>query len=142
MPSVELKIKPMGKVKVILVVIGLLLSGFLGGWLTHRYQVRQHLHQVKQMHNQGAFGAYMLDRMEATDEQREQLRPILDNYGTRLKEMNKTARESRRTVMDSLVQDITPLLRPDQMADLEKLRRYVARGPRMKKKNSATRKDE
>lgn len=123
----------MDKWKVIVVVVGLLLTGFVAGFMTNRYLIRTHIHQFRQADNEHAFGAYLIDRLDASPEQLEQLKPVMDYYGKRFHQLGQEHRAERTLLTDSLYQQINPLLTPEQQKASKSWRRILDRGPRSKK---------
>lgn len=125
----------MQKLKVILAVVGLVLIGFIGGFLTNRQLVQQRVHQLRQLGEGKGFGEHFLERIETEQEQELQLREIFDKYGPRFRELNVVHRQERSQLADSLFQEITPLLTEDQLQESQRWRRMLSRSPRMKKRS-------
>ena len=119
----------MNKFKIILVVAGLLLTGFVAGFLTNRQLVRNHIHRVRQWDREEQFGDRILQRVEATPEQREALRPVLERYGEKYHELTLDQRQTRKAFFDSLHLEMSPYLDSLQQEKLERVRRYIQRGP-------------
>ncbi len=67
----------MQRIKVILLITALLLTGFVGGFLTNRYWVQQRVHHFRQLDKGQGFGDFFLKNLETTPEQEAQLRPLL-----------------------------------------------------------------
>ena len=77
--------------------------------------------------------AHMTDRLELSDEQAEQIRPIIEDQVTKRSELfekyHEQGRESRgqmrsemRTLMEETDKQLEPILSADQMAELKKMR--------------------
>lgn len=130
----------MEKWKIALVVIGLLATGFIAGFATNRLIVRSQIERVRDMENKGPFGEIFLDKIEATPEQRAAIRPVLDQYNERFRELIRTSRQQRRATADSLLQELTPLLAEEQLQELNRFRHILLRGPRKKKDSERKRK--
>lgn len=119
----------MSKIKIILVVTGLLLTGFVAGFLTNRQLVRNHIERVRQWDREEQFGESILRRVEATAEQRTLLEPILDGYGREFHQLTLEQRQVRKAFFDSLHAEISPYLDDEQREKLQKMRRFIQRGP-------------
>jgi hypothetical protein len=119
----------MQKFKVILVVLGLLLVGFVGGFLTNRYLVEQKLHHFRQLQRGQNFGDFFLEKIAATEEQQAELRPILKTFGERFHELGQQHQQARSVLADSLFTTINPFLTEKQQEGGQKWRRFLERGP-------------
>lgn len=118
----------MQKFKVILVVVGLLMVGFVGGFLTNRYLVTQKVKHFRQLNRGQNFGEYFLTKIDASSDQQQQLQPILKGYGESFRALSKQHQAERLTLTDSLFSEITPLLTEEQQESGQKWRRYLVRG--------------
>ena len=119
----------MQKIKVIIVIVGLLLIGFVGGFLTNRHLVETKVRHFRQLERGRDFGAHFLDRIEADDEQRARLRPTLEDYGRRFRALGRTHQIERAGLTDSLFQAISPSLEDRQLEHARRWRRFLERGP-------------
>jgi hypothetical protein len=119
----------MQKFKVILVVLGLLLVGFVGGFLTNRYLVEQKVHHFRQLKRGQNFGDLFLEKITATEEQQAELRPVLKTFGDRFHALGKEHQQARIALTDSLFTTMEPLLTDDQQERSQKWRRFLERGP-------------
>lgn len=131
----------MEKWKIALVVVGLLATGFIAGFATNRLFVRTQIDRVRDMEKKGPFGEVFLDKIEATPEQRAAIRPILDQYNDRFRELIQTSRQQRRATADSLLQELTPLLAEEQLQELDRFRHILLRSPRKKKDSDRQRRE-
>lgn len=123
----------MQKFKVILVVLGLLLVGFVGGFLTNRYLVEQKLHHFRQLERGQNFGDFFLEKIAATEEQQAELRPVLKTFGERFHELGQQQQQERSVLADSLFTTINPFLTEEQQKGGQKWRRFLERGPKKSK---------
>lgn len=123
----------MEKWKIALVVIGLLATGFFAGFATNRLIVRSQIERVREMEDKGPFGEKLLEKIEATPDQRATMRPILDEYNDRFRNLFRISRQQRRATADSLLQELRPLLEEDQLQELERFRHILLRSPRKKR---------
>lgn len=119
----------MQKAKVILVVVGLLLIGFTGGFLTNRYFVQQKVHQIRRLSEGEGFGEMFLKRIDANPEQATELREVFQSYGPQFREMGKAHRQERGQLADSLFQTLTPLLTEEQLRESMRWRRMLVKSP-------------
>ncbi|PSR15119.1 MAG: hypothetical protein DA408_01475 [Bacteroidetes bacterium] len=119
----------MQKIKVILVVVGLLLTGFVGGFLTNRYLVKDRIHHLRRMDAGKDFGSYLLDKIKPDAVQARQLQPILTDFGQQFKSLGQQHQLERQQLTDSLFTILTPLLHEDQLDASRQWRRLLSRGP-------------
>ncbi|MEL6834387.1 MAG: hypothetical protein AAFP77_15435 [Bacteroidota bacterium] len=119
----------MQKAKVILVVVGLLLIGFTGGFLTNRHFVQQKVHQLRRLSDGEGFGEMFLKRIDANPEQTAELREVFQIYGPQFRELGRTHREERKQLADSLFQELNPLLSEEQLYEVERWRRMLVKAP-------------
>ena len=84
--------------------------------------VSKHLHQARNLHLKGQFGDRLLDRLEATDAQRETLKPILESYGGRLRTLRRDHERQRAVLHDSLHLELDPLLTDEQRQEAQRWR--------------------
>ena len=120
----------MQKAKVILVVVGLLLIGFTGGFLTNRHFVQQKVHQLRRMGDGERFGELFLKRIDATPEQTAELKDVFQVYGPQFRDLNQTHRAERSQLADSLFHALTPLLTEEQRQESLRWRRMLVKSPR------------
>jgi hypothetical protein len=118
----------MQKIKVILVVVGLLLTGFVGGFLTNRYLVKDRIHHLRRMDAGKDFGSYLLDKIKPDAAQAQQLQPILTDFGQQFKALGQQHQQERQQLTDSLFVTLTPLLNEDQLEASKQWRRLLSRG--------------
>ncbi|WP_367391948.1 hypothetical protein [Lewinella sp. LCG006] len=123
----------MQKFKVILVVLGLLLVGFVGGFLTNRYLVEQKVRHFRQLERGQNFGDFFLEKIAATEEQQAELRPVLKTFGERFHELGQQHQQERSVLADSLFTTINPFLTEKQQEGGRKWRRFLERGPKKTK---------
>ena len=119
----------MQKAKVILVVMGLLLIGFTGGFLTNRYLVQQKVHQLRRLSDGEGLGEIFLKIVDASAEETAELREVFQTYGPQFRELGRTHREERVQLADSLFQELNPLLSEEQLNEVERWRRMLVKGP-------------
>ena len=122
----------MQRIKVIMVVVGLLLIGFTGGFLTNRYLVQQRVHELRRMGEGRGFGELFIKRIDPSPEQAAQLQEVFDHYGPLFRELGLTHRQERRVLADSLFSELTPLLTEDQVQESMRWRRMLVKAPHSK----------
>ncbi len=111
----------MKQLKIVLIVLGIFLTGFGAGFFTHRHLVGRQLERVRDLGRGPGFSKQLLKTIDATPEQVEQLRPILRKYGETMAQETRRSRQQRRATVDSLHEEIKPYLTPAQIQELESL---------------------
>lgn len=119
----------MQKFKVILVVLGLLLIGFTGGFLTNRHLVQKQVHQLRRLGEGKGFGEMFLKRIDADQDQADQLRLVFDDYGPRFRALGESHWLARKELTDSLFQKVTPLLSDEQVQKSQRWRSMLVKPP-------------
>lgn len=120
----------MKTLKTIITIAGLLIIGFAAGFFTHRYAVQQRIENVAKMRYAAGFEERLFRMIDADAEQREALRPIVDKYARQMAEEFRDHSRKRQQIVDSMHQEIRPLLSEPQLERLEYFhRRFGAPGP-------------
>jgi hypothetical protein len=117
------------KIKSSLIIIFTLILGiFLGAiftWNLLHHRVRD---RIDKLRTPGGFIEFLVDDLELSNEQREEVKVIILEHFERVERMSREYRRSFRTTIDSLSSDLDPILTPEQKAKfLEKMKR--GRGP-------------
>lgn len=120
----------MQKLKITGIVVGLLLTGFVAGFLTNRQLVQRKIHNFHRMEAERGFSQLYLERIGADAAQAATLQPILDDYGQRFRTLRAAHSEQRRAFGDSLRVALAPHLTDEQKQATEIWMRYMAQRPR------------
>ncbi|MEM8897621.1 MAG: hypothetical protein AAGC85_05930 [Bacteroidota bacterium] len=108
----------MEKFKPYLIIFITLMIGFIMGVLTQRMMIKRHIDNVTEKQIQREFKGRLLRGIDLTDEQEEQLSPILEEHFDKM----KTLRVAFRGNVDSLFQDLESILTEEQMDKVKKNR--------------------
>ena len=121
------------RMKSLLILLATLAVGVVLGWLaSNLWHDYQRLKRFEKIHVRGRpFGLH--ERMERllrpTEAQRDTLRAILDKYHQRFVQRQQAEREFFSTMLDSMTEELRPILTEEQIKRLER-RRYLMRpGP-------------
>jgi len=128
--------------KTILSVIGLLLIGYVAGFHHHRHITQSRIAEIAA--HRIAPNAPMAERfftkINATEEERELLRPIFRKHMRELHQIGQTIRKKRKPVLDSMRAEIEGHLNADQKAEFEKVMKRINRSfPKRKGKKKPSR---
>lgn len=105
--------------KIIAAVLSLVGIGFVAGFFTHRYVAVKQIHRVAEMRFASGFEGHLYHIIEASPEQQEQLHPIVHRYAGLISANHIESRARRRTLIDSMHQEIKPLLSAEQLRKLD-----------------------
>ncbi|MCO6478188.1 MAG: hypothetical protein J5I94_16270 [Phaeodactylibacter sp.] len=105
--------------KIIAAVLSLIGIGFVAGFFTHRYVAVREIHQVAEMRFAPGFEEHLYHIIEAGPEQQQQLHPIVQRYAGLIAENHIESRARRKTLIDSMHQEIKPLLSAGQLQKLD-----------------------
>lgn len=109
----------MKSIKGIITIVGLLALGFVGGFFTHRQVTIRQVQKVREIGQAPGFQRHLLDFLEPNAEQRKQLEPIIGRYAEQMGEQWREHRQERRVLVESMHQEIKPLLTGEQIQKLE-----------------------
>ena len=99
------------KIKTALAILALLLIGFLIGFQTNRYLMKQHLQRVVETRVGPKLQERLMDRLELEDAQREAVAPILERYTSELTSITQASMKKRKQLIDSMHNELRPLLK-------------------------------
>ncbi len=120
----------MNTLKTVLAIIGLILIGFVGGFITHRQMIKQEVTKVRQLGEAPFFMRQLMNVVDPTEEQRAQLQPILRAHAKTMGEFMRENRNQRQTLIKDLEAQIHPILTEEQIKRLEHFHERFKRGPR------------
>lgn len=115
----------------VLLILGFLLIGFVVGFLTNGWLLRQRLEPIREMRTEAGFVQTMSDVMQLSPEQKLHTDSI---FSQQFRKTQNLLREHRRTLkanMDSTLLLLKPYVTEQQLNELEKNRqkiRQFARG--------------
>ncbi|MCB9263840.1 MAG: hypothetical protein H6558_02310 [Lewinellaceae bacterium] len=110
--------------KIIAAVFSLVGIGFIAGFFTHRYVALQQIHKVAEMRLPPGFEEHLYHIIGADSEQQKQLHPIVHSYAGRISEVHTDFRARRKALIDSMHQEIKPLLTEEQVQKLDDFSRH------------------
>ncbi|MBS1490306.1 MAG: hypothetical protein JSS93_07250 [Bacteroidetes bacterium] len=97
------------------IIIGVLATGFFA---------RQHYHSEKEgsresyKHGRWSFSEKIFYVVDADSIQQKQMKPIIEETTTKIDRLQNEGMKYVRSVMDSMVQKLNPILKPEQQKDL------------------------
>jgi hypothetical protein len=128
--------------KSIMVLVGVLIIGFGIGFYTNRALHVKRLKQIAQWRTSQGMTERLMGVLEATEEQRTTLVPIVETYTEKLMTLNKELgtqmREKRKPVLYSMRLELNEYLTTDQQETLDNYMERLARnrfGPWRNRKN-------
>jgi len=116
----------MKNLKTILALIALVAIGFVGGFYTHRTISKKYVNRLVKLREAPGFEAHLYRMLEPTEEQKQQLNPIVERYAEKVTTMHRSFRHERHALLDSMHAEIKPLLDEQQV---ERLERFGKRFP-------------
>ncbi len=125
----------MKTLKIVLFVTSLLGVGFVAGFYTHRYVVHKKIERVAELRFAKGFQMRLFERIEADEQQRSKLSPIVEKYAQQMAKESKDSRQRRRELMDSLYKEIKPLMTQEQITELEDFSRRFHPKDRERREN-------
>ncbi len=114
--------------KTILTIVGLLVIGFTAGFFTNRELVKRHIQKVGEMGGGPRLHDYIYTAIEATDEQKAVLGPIIKEHGRELSKLMRETRTDRKEIMDKMFAAVGEEITPTQQEQLTAFRKkYLKR---------------
>lgn len=123
----------MEKLKTVLAIVGLLLIGFLAGFISHRQMVKQEFTKVARMGEAPFFRTRLVEALAPTPTQEAQVDEILEAHSQRMTKAIQENRQKRRALVNQLEEDLSPILEEDQKERLKEFNRRFKRPPRRNK---------
>jgi Na+-translocating ferredoxin:NAD+ oxidoreductase RnfG subunit len=110
---------PMKTFKITLLIISLVGIGFIAGFYTNRFLVKQKINRVANMRYADGLKQSLFEKISATEEQRKQISPAIEKYADKIATRYIDFRVERHDSMDSLRASIKPFLNEKQKEELE-----------------------
>ncbi len=105
--------------KIVVALFSLVALGFVAGFYTNRYLVKQNISRVANMRYAKGFEESMYEKIHATDKQQTQIATSVEKYGEQIATVYQESRTKRRALMDSLRMEISPYLTQKQIEELD-----------------------
>jgi len=120
----------MNTLKTILTISGLLIIGFTAGFFTNRELMKRHIQKVGAIGGGTRMETHIFTAIGASDDQKEELGPIIQKHGKELGELWRESRQNRKSIMDAMFAEIKPKLDADQQTKLVDFRKRYSKGKR------------
>jgi len=126
--------------KTILSVIGLVLIGYVTGFHHHRHLTQSRIAEIAdhRITPNSPLPERFFTNINATEEDKELLRPIFRKHMKELHQIGQSIKEKRKPVLDSMRAEIEVHLNADQKVEFEKIIKRINR-PFPKRKGSKRR---
>jgi uncharacterized membrane-anchored protein YhcB (DUF1043 family) len=119
----------MDKVKTIFAVFGLIMIGFLAGFITHRQLVKKEMQRVVRLGEAPMFREHLVRHLDLNAEQKVQVEQILDKHVQEMRQLMQNNRRSRADLIRELEADLEPVLSEQQLEQLQRFNRRFKRPP-------------
>lgn len=117
-----------------LLLIAVLITGFLAGFLIAGRMARHRIHHMIERHQPQSMPHRMMEIIEPDENQRDDVERILEKYADTLRQLRRTHRQDLKSVHLSLQKELRPVLSEKQFRRLEHAQKRMMRPPREKKK--------
>ena len=121
-------------IKTVIIVLVLLGLGFAIGMLTSGMLFQKKVKNMVKNQMPGGFERHMISTLDLTEVQQKEIKPFLEAHAEQKKEIFREPRMKHRARMDSLVQQISPLLEQEQQVKLEETINDMKRRKRQRDK--------
>jgi hypothetical protein len=102
------------KVKTALIIIITLIIGVFLGAMLNRALLRHRIRKTFSMHKPDRLVFFIEEMIQPDDDQRDQIRSIVEKHADRMKEMRKRFFKEMEAERESFLKEIEPLLTPEQ----------------------------
>lgn len=119
----------MDKIKTILAVFGLIMIGFMAGFVTHRQLVKKEMQRVVRLGEAPMFREHLVRQLDLNPEQKIEVQSILDKHVQEMRQQMQNNRQSRADLMHQLEADLKPVLSEQQIKQLQQINRRFKRPP-------------
>ncbi len=119
--------------KITLAILSLVAVGFVAGFYTNRFLVKQNINRVANMRNAHGLQESVYEKIQATPEQRQLIAPAVESYAARIATVYQESRAKRHALVDSLQVQIEDLLTEKQVKELDNFcdRYYRYQAPKL-----------
>ena len=123
-----IKINHKMKKKIVLISIGLLLTGFILGLLVSGIVIHYKLKHLPEKFTQEFIQNKMLDKIDPDDKQLESLEPVTYKYAGKIVNLTKEHFEELYSIVDSLHLELKPILNDKQNEKIsDNLKRFKSK---------------
>ena len=119
------------KIKSGIILLTTLLIGFVIGFLTSTQVKESRIRELRTFGSAEGFRFMMEHMLELDDEQKDEIRPVVDKYAKKNFELMKNFRGEFSVLMKEFHKELTPYLTPEQ---IERLNEFGKRGREMRRK--------
>ena len=124
------------KIKSGIILLTTLLIGFVIGFLTSTQVKESRIRELRTFGSAEGFRFMMEHMLELDDEQKDEIRPVVDKYAKKNFELMKNFRGEFSVLMKEFHKELTPYLTPEQ---IERLNEFGKRGREMRKRGESPR---
>lgn len=119
----------MDKIKTILAVFGLIMIGFMAGFVTHRQLVKKEMQRVVRLGEAPMFRDHLIRHLDPDPEQKAAIERVLDQHVQEMRQLMQNNRQSRADLIRQLEADLKPVLSEQQLEQLQQFNRRFKRPP-------------
>ena len=124
------------KIKSGIILLTTLLIGFVIGYLTSTQVKENRIRELRTFGSAEGFKFMMEHMLELDDEQKDAIRPVVNEYAKKNFELMKNFRGEFSVLMKEFHKELTPHLNPEQ---IERLNEFGKRGREMRRKEESPR---
>jgi hypothetical protein len=106
--------------KLIIAALLLIAIGFAAGFYAHRQLSVKRIKNVAALRSAYGFEEHLFRIIQPSEEQKAQLRPIVEGYAGQIAENNRQSRLMQKSLVDSMRLEIKPFLTSEQVQQLDK----------------------
>lgn len=111
------------KIKYTAIVFGILLIGFVIGFLTNGMLVRERIEKMQNFYTEKGVDQGFIRALDLTPEQMEEIGPILREHAAKNRSLLQRHREDQQVLFQELKDEIMPFLTEEQIEKLDSFKR-------------------
>ncbi len=122
------------RTKSVIAISGTLIIGMVIGALIAFQIVRKRIQNFRELHKRSAFTEHILEAADPDPDQRTQIKPFLDDFGTRMEQLHKEHAQELRGEMQALKDSLQLHLDESQMQSVERRLKRLRGGMKGRRK--------
>lgn len=118
------------KTRIVLLIIGSILLGFVGGFFTSGQVAKKRMHKIMRSQEPKAMNQRLINTIDPDEEQEKVIRSIIKKHMERIRTERKNHHSEMKSAHESMFNEIEEVLDEDQKQRLKKLKmKMIQRRP-------------
>ena len=123
------------RIKPIIILLSTLVIGIVLGFLVAGHHMHQRINKFQRWADPDGFVQMVQNRLDLTEEQREQVLPVIEKYANKSTSLRLDCHNQHQTIIDSMRQELIPYLNEDQVEKFDQCMNCSGKNCSAKKKH-------